>query len=102
MSECCFCHLPDKLTPWYYWDTINQIIICEDFNKRKFKYRILVVPYGKMWHRPWDEYTSKEKEFILDVLMRITMAHVKNGATFVKIDTEHFSIKHGHAQSCMN
>ena len=103
MKECPFCHLPDKLTDWYYWDTSNQIIVCEDLHRRKFKYRILVVPYGKKWHKEWKEYTAKEQELILSPLMRIVMAHVKNGATFIKVDTEHFSIKfHGHAQACMN
>jgi len=103
MNECCFCHLPEKLTPWFFWDTVNQIIVCEDANPRKFKYRILVIPYGKIWHREWKEYTSEEKELILDILTKVVMAHMKNGATYVKLDTEHFTIKsHGHAQACMN
>ncbi len=103
MNECPFCKNPiDKLTLWFYWDTENQIVVCEDLHKRKFKYRILIVPYGEKWHREWKDYAPQERILILNSLRNVVKAHVRNGATFIKMDTEHFSIKfHGHVQANM-
>ncbi len=103
MAKCPFCKVPiDRLTEWYFWDVSNQIIICKDLHAKEYKYRILVVPYGQEWHKPWKQFTIKRKEVIIDSLNWVVMAHEKNGANFIKTDTEHFSIKlHGHAQACM-
>ncbi len=103
MAKCPFCKVPiDRLTEWYFWDVSNQIIICKDLHPRKYKYRILAVPYGQEWHKPWEEFTIQRKQAIRDCLNWVVTAHIKNGANFIKTDTEHFSIKsHGHAQACM-
>ena len=100
---CPFCLCPiERRTPWYFWDSRKSIAICEDADPKEFKYRILLVPYGRRWHRPWQNYTKKERDLFLELVLDIVTAHVKNGARLVNIDTEHFSIiDHGHIQANM-
>ncbi len=102
MAECIFCReLLDKKTEWYFWDVVNQVVVCRDLHNRQYRYRILVVGYGKSWHRPWDDYTKAEKGYLMKLLNGVAMAHVENGAKLANIDTEHFSPEtklHGHAQ----
>ncbi len=103
MSECPFCKVPiDKLTEWYFWDVENQIIVCKDLHPREYKYRILAVGYGESWHKHWEDYSKKEKDYIMKLLIGVAETHVANGAKLANIDTEHFLIEnHGHAQACM-
>ncbi len=100
MSECIFCgKLLEKKTEWFYWDVINQVVVCRDLHDREYRYRLLVVGYGKSWHRPWDDYAKAEKDYLIKVLNGVAIAHVQNGAKLANIDTEHFLINfHGHAQ----
>ncbi len=100
MSDCIFCgDLLEKKTEWYFWDVVNQVVVCRDLQDRKYRYRILAVGYGVAWHKPWDDYTEKDQNYLMKVLTGVAIAHVENGAKLANIDTEHFSIKsHGHVQ----
>jgi len=103
MADCPFCLCPiDRRTSWYFWDSRKSIVVCEDADPKEFKYRILLVPYGRHWHQPWQNYAAKERDSFLELMFSIVAAHVKNGARLVNMDTEHFSItEHGHIQANM-
>lgn len=105
MNKCPFCLEPiKKLTEWYYWDKKNKIIACRDKNSRGFKYRILVVKYGKENHRPKELYSEEEQRELEKVLLGIVHAHEKQGrGKYVGMDKTHFKIKkHYHIQGNVN
>lgn len=105
MSDCIFCgELLEKKTEWYFWDVVNQVVVCRDLHDRQYDKRILVVGYGKVWHKPWEKYSEEERKYLMKLLNGVVTAHVENGAKLADIDTEHFSPEtksHGHAQAGM-
>ena len=105
MSDCVFCRdLLEKKTEWFFWDVVNQVVVCRDLHDRQYRYRLLAVGYGKSWHKPWEDYSKKEKDYMMKLLNGVAEAHVANGAKLANIDTEHFSPEtkfHGYVQAGM-
>lgn len=102
MTECPFCPLEEK-TPWYLWAK-DGMVVCRDLHNRGYKYRLLVVGPGKKWHRPIEQYSSKERARFLDLGRRVAKDHIKQGkaSQIADIDMKHWKYpQHFHIQFCM-
>ena len=99
--DCPFCNF-QRLTPWYFCDTQNNIVACEDLQPRQYSYRILVTGFGKDWHVPYNDLPFQKKQLLTRLTLAFAHYHCDIGlAVFFKIDYEHSYPDHAHLHACM-
>lgn len=99
MSKCCFCNF-QKLSEWYR-QTSDGIVVCKDLHNRQYKYRILVVGVGKMWHREFKRFDQEEVDRFVKLGIDVAKEHIKEGKAkeIADIDKNHMKFPdHFHIQ----
>lgn len=103
--KCPFCPEIEKKTRWFL-ETADGVVVCRDLNNRGYKYRILVVGIGPMWHRPYEKYSEREVQRFISLGIKAACDYILDGKTKAKkikyVDIDDLNQPdHWHLQVCM-